>query len=136
MTGRPDDDLRAAFAELRHDRFAPSFAELTATDALDAVRRRHRRRRGVLLGTAAIMVVVVAVRARSDGEPDFARFTALTGIDLGQVTWTAPTDFLLETPGRRLLRSVPPIEVHVPLPSPDSIRSTDSNTTPRRRSDS
>jgi hypothetical protein len=36
-------------------------------------------------------------------------------IDLGAVTWTGPTDFLLETPGASLLRDMPAIGGGAPL---------------------
>jgi hypothetical protein len=102
---------------------------------MDSWRRRHRRRRGALLVAAIVIPAFIAIRARSERVPDFERFTALTGLDPGEVTWHAPSDFLLDIPGRELLRTVPIIEIHAPL-RVDSVRTPDSSITPRRRSDS
>lgn len=132
MTERHDDDLRAAFNALRCDvaNSEPSFASLTSATAMNVARRRHRNRR-IAMVAAVILPVAFTLRPRANNEPDFARFTALTGIDPGQVTWRAPSDFLLEVPGRDLLRRVPLIEIQAPTSVPDSARPPDSNTTKR-----
>jgi len=129
-----DDNFRAAFDALRRQTqaSAPSFVSLTSSTAMDASRRRHRRRRGALLVAAIVIPTVLVLRARSERGPDFERFTDLTGIDPGEVTWRAPSDFLLEVPGRDLLRRVPLIEIQAPALSPDSARPADSNATKRR----
>ena len=136
MNGSPDDDLRSAFAALERDRSGPSFAELTDPRALDGTRRRHRRRRGALSLAVLAVAAIVALCARSGTGPDFDRFTALTGIDLGEVTWRAPSDFLLDVPGRDLLRTTPLIEIQPPALPADSVGPADSNANKRRRSDS
>ncbi len=103
-----DDDLRARFAALRREEeaLAPEFAFPVA-----AVPQRRRRSVGKRLAFAASLVtlsvvVVLVLRFASQkahlgpGRP-VASLTA----------WKAPTDFLLETPGRELLRTVPAIGV-------------------------
>jgi hypothetical protein len=99
-------------------------------------RRRRRRRRGALLVVAILIPTFIVLRARSARGPDFERFTALTGLDPGEVTWHAPSDFLLEVTGRDLLRTIPLVDVLAPLVPGDSARPADTNVTPRRSSDS
>lgn len=134
MNDPRDDDLHEAFETLgRHQQTSlPSFADLTSTKVMNASRRRRRRRRGALLAAVIMVPAFLALRARSEHGPDFERFTALTGIDPGQVTWRAPSDFLLDVPGRDLLRRVPLIEIQARPLSPDSARPPDSNATKRR----
>jgi hypothetical protein len=131
-----DRDLQDAFRALGSSipQAGPSFDELTSREALHVTRWRHRRRRAALLAVAVAVPAFLALRARSDGGLDYERFTALTGLDLGEVTWEAPSDFLLDVPGRDLLRTVPLIEIQAPSLAPDSARSSDSNVTRRRPS--
>jgi len=113
----------------------PSFHQMTSREALEGARGQRRRRRtagAVLLSVAVAIPAFLAVRARTDHALDYERFTMLTGIDLKEVTWEAPSDFLLEVPGRDLLRGVPIIEIRTPALAPDSIRPPDSNDTKRR----
>jgi hypothetical protein len=133
-----DKNLRDAFGALRQETqaSAPSFASLTSATAMHTWRRRHRRRRGALVVAAIMIPTFIALRARSARGPDFERFTALTGLDPGEVTWRAPSDFLLDVPGRDLLRTIPLVDVLAPLVPGDSARPADSNVTPRRSSDS
>lgn len=137
MSESDDEKLRNAFDALRRETQAsdPSFASLTAPHALEAQRWRRRRRR-IAIMAAAIIAGAFIWHPRANNEPDFERFTALTGIDPGQVTWRAPSDFLLEVPGRDLLRKVPLIDIQAPALSADSVRPPDPNSTPRGRSDS
>lgn len=137
MTESDDKALRAAFDSLRRDQraSAPSFASLTAPHALEARRWRHRRGRIAIIA-AAIIAVAFIWRPRANSEPDFERFAALTGIDPGQVTWRAPSDFLLDLPGQDLLRTVPHIEIQPPALPADSAGPPDSNLNKRRRTDS
>lgn len=97
-----DDDLRARFAALRQE-------EAAQTPEFRVVPRRadHSRRRsvGTFIAVAACLVAMVAgifwlkvVLPQRDGN----RVASIT-------EWKAPTDFLLETPGRDLLRTVPAI---------------------------
>ena len=137
MNTDDDRDLRDAFEALgsRVRPTEPSFHQMTSREALEGARWQRRRRRtagAVLLSVAVTIPAFLAVRARTDRAPDYERFTALTGIDLKEVTWEAPSDFLLDFPGRDLLRGVPIIEIRTPALAPDSIRPPDSNDTKRR----
>jgi hypothetical protein len=134
MNDSHDRDLRDAFEALNREvrATAGSFADLTSPQALSVARGRRRSRRSALLVAAILISVSLALRARSAPSFDFERFSALTGIDPGQVTWRAPSDFLLDTPGRDLLRRVPLIEVRAPSLVPDTTRPPDSNDTKRR----
>lgn len=108
-----DRDLRQAFKALGVEASLPPFAQLTSPVSLDAARWRRRRHQ------AAFVLVVLAIpalllRGRTDQTIDYDHFTALTGLDLSEVSWEAPSDFLLETPGRDLLRAVPLIDTRLP----------------------
>lgn len=134
MTAGDDRDLEDAFEALgrRVQATGPSFQQLTSRDALNAARWRQRHRRIALLLVVAAIPAFLVSSARTDRALDYERFTALTGIDLNEVTWEAPSDFLLDVPGRDLLRRVPIIEVHAPAFAPDSVRPPVSNDTQRR----
>ena len=134
MNANDDRDLRDAFEALGSSVHAigPSVDQLTARDALNTARWRRRRYRAALLAVAVAIPTVLILRGRPDHALDYERFTALTGIDLNEVTWEAPSDFLLDVPGRDLLRRVPLIEVHAPAFAPDSVRPPVSNDTQRR----
>ena len=134
MSANEDRDLKDAFEALgRSVRMTePSFDQMTSCETLNAARWRQRRHRAVLLIIAVAVPSFLALRARSEDALDYKRFTALTGLDLGEVTWEAPSDFLLDVPGRDLLRRVPLIEVHAPAFTLDSVRPPVSNDTQRR----
>ena len=133
MNAEDDRDLKDAFQALGRARATePSFDQLTSREALNSARWRQRRRRAALLAVVAVIPAFLAVRARTDRTFDSERFTALTGIDLNEVTWEAPSDFLLDVPGRDLLRRVPIMEIRAPIVSSDSARSPDTNDTKRR----
>jgi len=90
-----DDQLRNAFAELRR-------AEATQTPPYVAPalsRRPSRLRVGSTLAFAALLLIVLAVVMipRRPPQPSIS-------------AWRAPTDFLLQTPGRELLNSVPDLK--------------------------
>jgi hypothetical protein len=103
----PDDDLRARFQALRNREvpLAPAFS-LAGADARRVTHRARRMRRawyaagGVALASAAAVALVVAWPKA----PPFP-------IDLAGTTWTGPTDFLLDTPGSDMLRTVPMISI-------------------------
>ena len=137
MTESDDEALRAAFDSLQRYMRAAAlpFASLTAPHALEARRWRHRRRR-IAIVAAVIVAAALIWRPRASSELDFERFAALTGIDPGQVTWRAPSDFLLDVPGQNLLRTVPLIEIQAPALPADSAGLPDSNLNKRRRTDS
>jgi hypothetical protein len=114
VTGRADDhdprqddeaDLRAAFANMRREDAAgaPSFEAVVAAASRVGADRRRPWLVPALTGTAAAAALVVAVTAIvRRPEP---RAPAAISID----EWTAPTDFLLETPGHEFLETVPRI---------------------------
>jgi hypothetical protein len=85
-----DEQLRGAFAELRRAETAhvPSF------------RLRARARRPYLRFAFAIVLLIalaVVMIPRRAPQPSLS-------------AWRAPTDFLLQTPGRELLHSVPDLK--------------------------
>lgn len=87
------------------------FAALAAEDARAAlpftVPRVERVRRVVSRPLAAAAAAVLLAGAGYAWWAARPRAAAPYPIDLGAVTWTAPTDFLLDTPGLALLRDVP-----------------------------
>ena len=134
MNAQDDRDLKEAFHALgsRVQVAGPSFHQMASREALNAARSRQRRGRAVLLAVVIAIPALFTLRARTDRGLDYERFTALTGIDLNEVTWEAPSDFLLDVPGRDLLRRVPVIEIQAPALARDSVRPPDSNDTTRR----
>ncbi|HZI27935.1 MAG TPA: hypothetical protein VFD64_07245 [Gemmatimonadaceae bacterium] len=134
MSANEDRDLKDAFEALGSSvqMTEPSFDQMTSRETLDAARWRQRRHRAALLAVAVAVPAFLALRAKSDRALDYERFTALTGIDLNEVTWEAPSDFLLDFPGRELLRRVPIIEIQAPAIIRDTVRPPDSNDTKQR----
>lgn len=105
-----DRDLRARFAELRRQDAlrAPEFAGLIRRSRPPMFRR---------MAVAAVCVLVAGLLVLVL----YPRRPAPPALSLTQ--WRSPTDFLLQTPGRDLLRSVPrfgawPEEGVAPGPSP------------------
>ena len=137
MTEMRDDGLCAAFQALDHDvqASAPSFAELTSASGIRDARRRRRLRRGSVLIAVILIPAFIAVRTRSTPAFDFEGFSALTGIDPGDVSWRAPSDFLLSVPGYELLRTIPTIDVRVLPARADSVPPQETRSTGRRSSD-
>jgi hypothetical protein len=109
-----DDDrgLRQLFAQLRHEDWA-GVSPFRAPALGEASRRRQSLR---LLLAAAAIVLIALLLARPQRNP---WNTPSHVVDLGAAAWRSPTDFLLTTPGRELLRTVPA------LGSPDQWRVTD-----------
>jgi hypothetical protein len=98
-----DKDLRERFAALRREEEtqAPDFVVLTA--------RRRPRPVGkmIVVATCVALMIVAAMFVVHPGPPKPEQGT---GGNIASITkWKAPTDFLLETPGRELLRTVPAI---------------------------
>jgi hypothetical protein len=123
-----DRDLRDVFARLKEEDRArtPSFKVPIAKEA-------PRWGPVTRVAAAAALVLITLVLARPDRTPPSM---ASQVVDLGAATWESPTDFLLITPGRELLRSVPvvgspddwtPIDLRGPVPAPES---TSSRRTP------
>lgn len=120
-----DAGLRARFALLAAEdaRAAPPFA----------VPRVVRARRSVPRPRAVAAAVVLAAGAGYAWWVTRPRAAAPYPIDLATVTWTAPTDFLLNTPGLALLRDVPTFTAGTgaehglaPAPTDDTVRRTPS----------
>lgn len=100
-----DDHLRELFqATRRRDaERAPSFAGTLAA-ARRAPATRSGRGRVVVALAAAAALVLIAVLWRRPSRDQWM-------VPLSSAHWEAPTDFLLETPGAELLRTVPPVGV-------------------------
>jgi hypothetical protein len=104
MTG-DDRDLRDRFAALRREEEvgAPEFV----APSRPGQEQVHRRSPGVLVAAAACLAILVAgflwprPRSGPQREPAVASITQ----------WKSPTSFLLDTPGRELLQTVPAIGV-------------------------
>jgi hypothetical protein len=97
-----DSNLREQFASLRDAdaASAPSF------EGVIGVARRRSNDAGWRVAIAACILMVavggVILRVSHPGEAPTTRASAPTLAD-----WRAPTDFLLDTPGRKLLHTIP-----------------------------
>jgi hypothetical protein len=106
-----DDMLRRRFAALRQeeDQQAPVFATLWRSRA----GARRRQTRWFAAAACAMIALLAFLWIRSvQRRPDDKTVASIT-------EWKAPTDFLLETPGRELLRTVPEIgewQVYTTMP--------------------
>src|SRR5687767_8461161 len=96
-----DRDLRDMFARLRREdhSHAPPFR-------LPASRPVSPWATPVKVAAAAAVILVAVVLAVPDSG---SRRPPVQLVDLGDAAWHSPTDFLLNTPGRELLRTIPPI---------------------------
>lgn len=95
-----DHPLNERFAALRREDAALLRPFHVASPG--AVRAPWRPRAvAAALAVTGAAVVWLVTRDRETGVP----------LDLGSVVWRAPTDFLLETPGRDLLRRLPEIGI-------------------------
>jgi hypothetical protein len=136
---RDDDDrtVRELFDDLRREEAgaSPEFSKVwqAAAGRREAGRGPSRLRpRRWILATACLAVVAIVVsvayhRSRQQDVPDWT----LPSLS----SWEAPTDFLLETPGYDLLRTIPDL---TPEP-PGYARDTDSipeSEPPARRTES
>jgi hypothetical protein len=99
-----DDALRGAFAALREEdaRAAGSFASLVARPRTVAARAPLAPVLGAALAAAAVLAALAVSLVPRRG---FQASAAPVSI----ASWTAPTDFLLRTPGIEVLGSVPRI---------------------------
>ena len=113
-----DDDLRDRFAALRREEEgqAPEFAL-----HVPGVAGHGRRRSGVKIIAVAVTLVTVAAAIfwlrLVPQKPEREVVKPVASL----TQWRAPTDFLLETPGRELLRTVPAIGVwhdYIEVPKP------------------
>ena len=101
MRGEDDDDadLRRAFGVLRREeaKAAPTFEAVRARSPSGP--RRLAPLGGLLAAASVAAAVLGIVVRRPDPPPPMA--------SMGQ--WIAPTDFLLATPGREILQTIPRI---------------------------
>jgi hypothetical protein len=100
-TSLQDTALRKRFAGLRQEeqQHTPAFAPLWSG------RARAPHRKGLwYVATACVLIVVVAILLLLSERP------SRNEVSMVEITeWKAPTDFLLETPGREILQTVPEI---------------------------
>jgi hypothetical protein len=112
MTAREDEptrtngdaDLRAAFGAVRSEDAAgaPSFEAVLARSQRGTDRQLPWLVPAVTGTVAAAAVAIAVIAAARRPEPHVP-----TAVSIEK--WTAPTDFLLETPGRELLETMPVI---------------------------
>jgi len=103
-----ETDIRHRFVELREaDRVrAPGFAQTFGRARARKTSGATRRVRPLVLGAAAAVAIVTFSLAHSRS---FSPTTPTPAI----VTWRAPTDVLLQTPGRELLGTMPALSASV-----------------------
>lgn len=104
MTMDDDRDLRERFGALREEdeRIAPDFGRVSSQPPSV---RSPRRRALVWSGVAALVALAFLLWRPDAGEGPAPRAV----IEPSITTWRSPTDFLLETPGRQLLRASPAV---------------------------
>ncbi len=107
MTGN-DRDLRDSFAALRREEEAraPEFVVPLRPGHKDGLRNFPGRLIAAAVCVAAIMAAVLWLRTA----PQTARRVP-DGPIASITNWKSPTNFLLDTPGRELLRTTPAIGV-------------------------
>jgi hypothetical protein len=96
-----DTVLRKRFAGLRQEeqQHTPAFAPLWSGRA----RAPHSKGLWYVAAACVLIVVVAILLLRSEQ-------TSRNEVSMVEITeWKAPTDFLLETPGREILQTVPEI---------------------------
>jgi len=99
-----DTDLRARFHELRNEvnSSAPPFAVKPAAQ----IKRLPVSWALGTVGATVALALLIWTAVFRNGPP------AESFIDLSRVAWTAPSDYLLDTPGMELLRSLPEIDIN------------------------
>jgi len=92
-----DSDLRTHFANLREEdqSTAPPFGRTVAASAFS--RRRSSLRIALAVMPVLAIAVMLAVRAHHSTD----------AVPRELATWSSPTSFLLETPGKQLLNQTP-----------------------------
>lgn len=121
MTDDEDRDLRGWFAAQRREEqeAAPPFRRVWA--AARAQRRPRPRVRFAIAAVALALVALLWLRPDTGRAPE-------PGTSPSIAQWRSPTDFLLATPGRELLSTVPALgdpatlglSLPVPPPKPSS----------------
>jgi hypothetical protein len=89
-------DLRELFHQLRSEEHAPPFRSAAARPRLSKRRFRAALRYALIL----MVIAIAAIPSLRHRRPPVTESI---------VTWKAPTDFLLQTPGSELLSTVPQI---------------------------
>ena len=123
MADQEDRELARRFAALRRAELeaAPPFRRVWA--AAQAQRRPLPRVRFVVAAVALTILGLLWLRPDPGRAPE-------SGISPSIAQWRSPTDFLLATPGRELLSTVPALggrailglSLPVPTPKPSSTR--------------
>jgi hypothetical protein len=105
--GQEDRALRELFEEAHRNEDPPSFQQTWRA----ALRPRSPRRIwwGFASALGASAALLILWTARPTPRPP-------SGQEIQQVEWTAPLDFLLETPGSELLHTVPNFDAKGTLP--------------------
>jgi hypothetical protein len=110
-----DDELRSRFVALRREEAAqaPEFVAPgrgvvpRATASREGIRRRRGWTAGRLMAVSACSITILALAWWWRLMPQKPGHEGTPAVSITE--WRAPTDFLLETPGRELLRTVPSI---------------------------
>lgn len=125
-----DRDLRENFDALRREDAgaAPAFDPIWDAAARRRSSRRFTAASGRALWAAASVVVIAgaAILYRGASPPE----AASEDVARAFAEWRAPTDFLLRTPGRELLETVPRVSVDLPTGLIDGIPRKGSTVTP------
>lgn len=124
-----DSDLRKLFQEAREadEAFAPDFERIRRRGAEGQATSRHLSWGLIALPAAAALAVGLGLLVAGRGSDMLSREAVPSEVSaLTLDEWTAPTDFLLETPGRELLGSFPPIGASIP-----EVSVTDPSTKPK-----
>ena len=127
-----DSDLRKLFQEAREadEASAPDFRRIRRRAAEGRAKSPRLRWGLIALPAAGVLAVGLSLLVAGRGSDTPARESVPS--EASEVSalrlddWTAPTDFLLETPGRELLGSFPPIGTSIP-----DVSVTDPSTTPK-----
>ena len=111
MPPAPDEiELRARFDELRRE----EQARIPAYRPPHHLPKRRPPVRMRFLAAAAMLLIVVAIASwRTSSQRDAQRPAA---VEVPSLQWTAPTDFLLQTPQSDLLRTTPRFGAPLSLP--------------------
>ncbi len=124
-----DSGLRKFFQEAREadETSAPDFQRIRRRAAGGQATSRRLRWGLIALPAAAALAVALGLLVAGRGSDTPSRETVPSEVSaLALDEWTAPTDFLLETPGRELLGSFPPIGASIP-----EVSVTDPSTKPK-----
>ena len=112
-----DSDLRKLFQEAREadEASATDFQRIRRRPAEGQARSPRFRWGLIALPAAAALAVGLGLLVAGRGSDPPSREAVPSEVSaLTLDEWTAPTDFLLETPGRELLGSFPPIGARIP----------------------